>query len=115
DNSINPVNGGRKFLNPAAFAQPALGTLGTMQRNSIEGVGSKNLDVTLLRMFRLSRSQSIEIRAEAFNAMNWFQWLQPGQTQAGGAPNLALSGATFGQILAAGDPRFLQFGIKYAF
>jgi hypothetical protein len=115
DNSINPVNGGRKFLNPAAFAQPALGTLGTMARNSIEGVGSKNLDLTLLRVFRLSRSQSIEIRAEAFNAMNWVQWLQPGQTQPGLAPNLALSGATFGQILAAGDPRFLQFGIKYAF
>jgi hypothetical protein len=115
DNSVNPANGGRRFLNPAAFAQPALGTQGTMRRNGIEGVGSKNLDLTLLRVFSLSRSQSIEIRAEAFNAMNWFQWLQPGQTQPGGAPNLALSGATFGQILAAGDPRFLQFGIKYAF
>ncbi len=115
DDSINPANGGRKFLNPAAFAQPALGTQGTMVRNSIEGVGSKNLDLTLLRVFRLANTQTIEIRAEAFNAMNWFQWLQPGQTQPGGAPNLALSSATFGQILAAGDPRFLQFGIKYGF
>jgi hypothetical protein len=115
DNSFNPANGGRKFLNPAAFAQPALGTLGTMTRNSIEGVGSKNLDLTLIRIFRLPSRQTVEFRAEAFNAMNWFQWLQPGQTSPGLAPNLALSGATFGQILAAGDPRFLQFGIKYAF
>jgi len=115
DDSINPVNGGRKFLNPLAFAQPALGTQGASARNSIEGVGSKTLDLTLLRVFHLAGTQTIEVRAEAFNAMNWFQWLQPGQTSPLQVPNLALSGATFGQILAAGDPRFLQFGIKYGF
>ena len=98
DDSINPVNGGRRFLNPTAFAQPALGTQGTMVRNSIEGVGSKTLDLTLLRVFHPSSTQTIEIRAEAFNAMNWFQWLQPGQTSPLVAPNLALSSATFGQI-----------------
>jgi hypothetical protein len=86
-----------------------------MIRNGVEGVGSKTLDLTLLRVFHLGSVQTIEIRAEAFNAMNWFQWLQPGQTSPLLAPNLALSSATFGQILAAGDPRFLQFGIKYGF
>jgi hypothetical protein len=115
DNGINPVNGGRRFLNPNAFVPAALGTQGTLRRNSIEGIGSRNVDLTLLRVFRLSNTQSIEFRAEAFNALNWFQWLQPGQAQPTGAPNLALTGATFGQILVAGDPRILQFGIKYAF
>jgi hypothetical protein len=57
----------------------------------------------------------IEFRAEAFNALNWFQWLQPGQTQASAAPMLPLNSATFGQILAAGDPRILQFALKYVF
>jgi hypothetical protein len=118
DNSIDPITGGRRFLRPSAFAQPALGTLGTMQRNSIEGIGSKNIDLSLTRAFHLPGSQLIEFRAEAFNALNWFQWLQPGQAQASGplaVPNLVLSGSTFGQILAAGDPRILQFAFKYVF
>jgi hypothetical protein len=115
DDSIDPVTGGRRFLLASAFAQPALGTLGTMPRNSIEGIGSRNIDLSLTRAFRLGGSQLIEFRAEAFNALNWFQWLQPGQTQASLAPNLPLNSATFGQILAAGEPRILQFALKYVF
>jgi len=118
DNSIDPITGGRRFLRPSAFAQPALGTLGTMQRNSIEGIGTRNVDISLTRAFHLAGSHIVEFRAEAFNALNWFQWLQPGQAQASGplaVPNLALSSATFGQILAAGDPRILQFALKYVF
>ena len=45
DQSINPQNGGLRFLNPLAFATPALGTLGTIQRNSIRGIGTKNVDM----------------------------------------------------------------------
>ena len=44
DMSINPANGGMRFLNPAAFAQPAAGTLGTSARNSIRGMGTRSLD-----------------------------------------------------------------------
>jgi hypothetical protein len=115
DNSIDPVTGGRRFLLAGAFAQPAFGTFGLMQRNSIEGLGSKNIDLALSRVFRLVGTQGLEFRAEAFNAMNWFQWLQPGQAQPGLAPNLALTSATFGQVLGAGDPRILQFAFKYVF
>jgi hypothetical protein len=115
DNSIDPITGGRRFLSASAFSQPALGTLGTMPRNSIEGLGSRNIDLALSRVFHLVGAQNLEVRAEAFNALNWFQWLQPGQTQLGLAPNLPLTSATFGQILAAGDPRILQFALKYTF
>jgi hypothetical protein len=115
DMSIDPANGGKRFLNPAAFAQPALGTLGTMQRNSIEGLGSKNLDLQLTRLFHIAGAQTVELRAEAFNAMNWFQWLQPGQTSPTGAPTLNLSSQTFGEITAAGDPRIMQFAVRYGF
>lgn len=109
DDSINPVNGGRRFLNPLAFAQPAFGTLGTMERNSIQGIGSKNMDLALSRVFSVVGSQRLEVRAEAFNAMNWFQWQNPV------AANLNLSAATFGQLTTAGDPRLLQFAVKYTF
>jgi hypothetical protein len=106
DMSIDSANGGKRFLNPAAFAQPALGTLGTMQRNSIEGLGSRNLDLSLSRTFRIAGAQSVELRAETFNAMNWFQWQQP---------SLNLNSSTFGEITSAGDPRIMQFAVKYGF
>jgi len=106
DDSINPVNGGRRFLNPAAFAQPALGTLGTMRRNSVRSVGTKNLDLALTRRIATGGSREVEFRMEAFNALNWFQW---------GQPNTNLFSATFGQITTAGAPRILQLAVKYAF
>ena len=66
-------------------------------------------------MFRVARAQTVELRAEAFNAMNWFQWLQPGQTDPTRTPALNLSSPTFGEITAAGDPRIMQFAVKYGF
>ena len=101
DNSIDPVTGGRRFLLASAFAQPALGTLGTMQRNSIEGIGSKNIDLALSRVFHLTGAQNLEVRAEAFNALNWFQCAR--QTR---RPRRTWTcpAATFGQILDGRRP-----------
>ncbi len=110
DNSINPLNGGRRFLNPAAFRQPTAGTLGSTQaRNSIRGVGTRNLDLSLTRLIRIKGTQALEVRVDAFNAFNWFQWAQPAT---------ALNNtATFGQITSViqNSPRAMQLGIKYQF
>jgi hypothetical protein len=108
DQSINQQNGGIRFLNPLAFAIPALGTLGTVQRNSIRGPGTKNIDMALTRLFRFSNGQNIEVRAEAFNAFNWFQW---------GQPSTALNSATFGQITSAvnNSARIVQLAVKFGF
>jgi len=49
---------------------------------------------------------------EAFNAFNWLQLgLGPNQ----GDPITTLSSATFGRILSSGDPRIMQFAVKYEF
>jgi hypothetical protein len=110
DQSINPLNGGRRYLNPQAFRQPAPGTLSsTQQRNGIRGIGNRNLDLSLTRVIRVSDNQSLEVRVDAFNAFNWFQW---------GQPATALNNtATFGQITSVinGSPRTMQLGIKYQF
>jgi hypothetical protein len=110
DNSINPLNGGRRFLNPQAFRQPAPGTLSsTQRRNNIRGMGTRNLDLSLTRVIRLAGTQALEVRVDAFNAFNWFQWAQP----ATGFNNTA----TFGQITSViqGSPRTFQLGVKYQF
>jgi len=107
DQSINPANGGIRFLDPAALTQPALGTFGNMSRNVIRGPGFKNIDMALTRVFPLGATrQNIEIRAEAFNAFNWFEW---------GNPNTNLSAATYGQITSALSPRVVQLAVKYVF
>ena len=55
DNSINPANGGRRFLNPAAFRQPALARwAATQPRNNIRGMGTRNLDMSLTRLIRVA-------------------------------------------------------------
>ena len=107
DMSINPANGGMRFLNPAAFAQPGAGTLGNSMRNSIRGMGTRSLDLSLTRVIRILGAQDVEVRVDAFNAFNWFQWGQP----ATALNNLA----TFGQITSAGAPRIMQFAVKYRF
>ena len=101
------------YLNPAAFAQPALGTLGNFDRNSLYGPGRWQIDVVLSRLIPLSRSQNVELRLEAFNLTNNFIRANSGAAQL--APVTNLSSPTFGQILSAGDPRILQLGFKYGF
>ena len=45
DGSIN------NWFNASAFAQPALGTYGTSERNAYDGPGFKNIDLSLVRQF----------------------------------------------------------------
>jgi hypothetical protein len=94
------------WLNPAAFAQPALGTYGNSKRNAYDGPARKVVDLSLVRQFDLPNSHRIEARVEAFNAFNWFLL---------GNPTVNLSSATFGRITTSDDPRIMQFALKYAF
>ena len=96
-----------KYLNAAAYAQPALGTLGNSGRNSVEGVGTWQLDAALSRVFRVKETQRLEFRAEAFNLTNSLIKLDPGV-------NLN-SGPTFGVINTSRDARVMQFALKYVF
>ena len=88
-------------------SQPAIGTYGTSVRNAYDGPGLRSVDLSLTRSFAFGSGQRIEARVEAFNAFNWIQL---------GNPNTTLSAATFGRITTlAGDPRIMQFAMKYKF
>jgi hypothetical protein len=96
------------YLNPQAFAQPALGTFGNEERNSIRGPNYWSSDMALSRLVTFGK-QNVELRLEAFNLTNNINW---------GNPNTTLNAGTFGQIRAmatAAEPRVLQFGVKYGF
>jgi hypothetical protein len=96
-----------KYLNAAAFAQPATGTFGNHVRASIMGPGLWTINMALSRLVSVSTTQNLEVRLEAFNLLNHFNW---------GNPVTNLAQATFGRIQTqASDPRILQFGVKYEF
>ena len=94
------------YLNRAAFASPAVGTLGNMERNSRLRPGQHFLDLSLVKSFRFNGNHRIEARIESFNALNWFQWNNPQNN---------FNNVQFGRITSAGDPRIMQFAIKYQF
>ena len=95
------------YLNAAAFAVPSAGTLGDLRRNSIEGPGYWTVDLSVSRLLPLGGTHSLEFRVEAFNLLNNFNW---------GTPVTNFNSGTFGRILTqTGDPRIMQFGIKYGF
>jgi hypothetical protein len=96
-----------QWLNPAAFAQPALGTFGNLGPNNILGPGTLQFDMSLARLFRVREMKSLEIRADAFNLPNHIRPNNPSATVS--APT------TLGEITSFGDPRIMQFAAKFFF
>jgi hypothetical protein len=100
------------WFNPAAFANPAPGELGTLKRNAVVGPAYWNIDLAVSRLIALGGTQRVELRLESFNLLNHFNWGDPV------AANLNFNAGTFGRIttLATGSaPRIMQFGVKYDF
>jgi hypothetical protein len=95
------------YLNRDAFAHPAAGTLGDLRNNSFTGPGFWTVDLALTRLVPFASQQSLEMRLEVFNLFNNFNW---------GNPSTNLDSGAFGRITSqGGDPRIMQFGVKYAF
>ena len=99
------------IINPAAFTQPALGTLGNSGRASLLGPGFWEIDTALSRIFRVREGMNFELRGEAFNLTNSFRAGSPGQ------PTVitAINNQNFGKILTAQDPRIMQLALKFVF
>lgn len=95
------------FLDRAAFAYPAAGTLGDHRNKSIEGPGFWTVDLALLRLVNIVDRPALELRVEIFNLFNNFNW---------GNPETNFDSANFGRITSmSGNPRIMQFAVKYGF
>ncbi len=98
----------QRWFNPTAFASPALGTFGTLGKNTGRGPGQQSVDFSTFKNVRMPwrESHKLEFRAEFFNLFN--------KTNLGN-PNTARINALFGRITSAGGPRIVQLGLRYAF
>lgn len=96
-----------KWFNPNAFAINAAGTFGSVGRNTLRGPGTATVDFSAFKKFNLPlEGHSLEFRAEFFNLFNRVNL---------GIPNTNRSSSVFGRITSAGDPRIVQFALRYAF
>jgi hypothetical protein len=103
------------WLNPAAFALPAPGTLGNFRRNSVRAPGYWSIDMALSRLISFGASRTLELRVESFNLLNNFNW-GPLPVLMADRTHVNFTSGAFGRITSmAGAPRILQFGIKYGF
>ena len=111
--SNQSVNG---WVNPAAFAIPALGNYGNIGVNNIKGPGIVQLNMAFSRTFPIHERMAVQIRAEAFNLPNLLN---------GSVPVGALNNSLFGTITSDisgnngltnnGDPRIIQLAAKFVF
>jgi hypothetical protein len=95
------------FFNTAAFTAPAPYTFGNAGRDTIPGPGNNVFDLALHRQFRVREHQTLQFRAESFNTFNHPNWGIPG-------PNPDF-GPFFGKIFTSGEPRRMQFALRYDF
>jgi hypothetical protein len=95
-----------KYFNPDAFTAAPAGTYGNVGRNFLTGPGYWNADLSFFRMFPLWRAQSLQFRAELFNAFNHANLNNP---------DAGLLDSNVGRITSASTARIVQFGLKYSF
>jgi Carboxypeptidase regulatory-like domain len=115
---IEPPPGSDRTLwfNPAAFAVADVGTFGDVPKGFLRGPSFHSWNMGLFKNFRYG-TQSIQIRIEAFNIFNQVNFDIPGTTP--GDNRVAVNSANFGRITrtvpVTGDPRLVQFGLKFLF
>jgi hypothetical protein len=95
-----------QWFNTAAFAIPPYGTFGNSGRNTVEGPGRATVDLSLVKNTVIRERTTLQFRFETFNVLNHTNF---------GLPDNFIGSPTFGQILAAGNPRRLQLGLKLLF
>jgi hypothetical protein len=120
-----PIWIGRQ-LNPAAFRAAAYLKQGTLGRNAITGLGMCQLDLSVRREFPLEGRRVLELRVEAFNALNQANFADPVRFlssplfgQSASMLNLMLGTGSPGSGLAplfqTGGPRSLQVMLRLRF
>jgi len=106
----------RNYLNPASFANNAVGTYGNIAKGSFVGPHYVDWDASLARKFPIKERAALQFRAEYFNLLNHTNLGDPTTTV----------GSTLGRITSTSpqnwagtapqnDPRIAQLSLKLVF
>ncbi len=112
----------------AAMIPPALGTFGTMGRNTFRDTGFRNWDFSVAKNWKFKERFGVQFRAEFFNVLNHPNFANPfggqngyGQNDPSGlatgfgcgcaTPDVAASNP----VLGSGGARAIQLGLKILF
>jgi hypothetical protein len=131
------VSGGVLFLNPAAFATPAPGTFGNLERGLLHGPTFSQVDLVVSKHFPVTGTSNIEFRAEVFNLFDAANFSNPVATLPNALPTIALTEAnkvqpgqaytsaaagtfgtitsTVGRTVGLGTSRQVQFALRLNF
>lgn len=109
ESNTNPRNG-RPVFNTKVLVPEALGQLGDASRRIFHGPGIDNFDVEISKsVVALKETNSVEIRAEAFNLFNHAQFYGPASVDG------EVNDPNFGSVVSAAAPRLLQVAVKLHF
>jgi hypothetical protein len=97
------------FFDPNDFVDPPQGSFNNgTQRTICCGPGLQNWDFSVHKKIPLSETKYLQFRAEIFNVFNHTNFSNPDGGFSDGT-------SAFGKITSAGDPRLLQFAMKFFF
>ncbi len=101
-----------KYYDPAAFSNATAGKFGNCGRNNLIAPATWNVDLSVLKDFRISERHRLQFRTEMFNAPNHPAWGRPSANW--GSSNV-VAATGFGRIRSTSQLRQIQFTLKYYF
>lgn len=107
------------IINPAAFSQPGPGQFGTCAPYQFHGPGIQMWDLSLFKQFKFTERYQLQFRTEFFNAFNHPNFGNP-SANIGSLGSFGKVSNTLAPILGTdsggpGDPREIQFALKFYF
>jgi hypothetical protein len=106
---LTPKSNGNFWFNPNIFQDPPLGQFNNgTQRTICCGPGQQEWDFSVHKKLMVTENTYFQFRAEIFNVFNHTNFSNPDGHFSDGPTE-------FGKITQAGDPRLVQFALKYIF
>jgi hypothetical protein len=103
-----------EWFNPAVFALPPLGYIGSAGRDVFRGPGQNQWDLALFRKIRIRERGEFQFRGEFYNAFNHAQWSGV-NTSAKFDNNGNQINSLFGQVTSSRGPRVIQMALRIGF
>jgi hypothetical protein len=98
-----------------AFFNAPPGTIGTLERNFLNGPWYINWDAGLIKNFPITETMRFQVRAEAFNVLNRPNFFIGNVSFTPSGTSFNINSTNFGRVNTTFDPRIIQFVGRFEF